>query len=89
MGRCGRMDGPRRISAGNQEVTFDLRSWTTNSLSLQRLICCIYSEKTNETGRLCCRTLPGKYVDKIADQMRKNNINALLIVGGFEVRPTN
>ncbi|KAM3593386.1 uncharacterized protein V6R79_011869 [Siganus canaliculatus] len=30
------------------------------------------------------RTLPAKHVDKIADQMRKHNINALLIVGGFE-----
>ncbi len=31
------------------------------------------------------RTLPAKHVDKIAEQMRKHNINALLIVGGFEV----
>lgn len=31
------------------------------------------------------RTLPAKYVDKIAEQMRENNINALLIIGGFEV----
>ncbi|XP_051266874.1 ATP-dependent 6-phosphofructokinase, platelet type isoform X3 [Dicentrarchus labrax] len=30
------------------------------------------------------RTLPAKHVDKIAEQMRKHNINALLIVGGFE-----
>ncbi|XP_034429022.1 ATP-dependent 6-phosphofructokinase, platelet type isoform X7 [Hippoglossus hippoglossus] len=30
------------------------------------------------------RTLPAKHVDKIAEQMRKNNINALLIIGGFE-----
>ncbi|XP_037311870.1 ATP-dependent 6-phosphofructokinase, platelet type isoform X3 [Pungitius pungitius] len=30
------------------------------------------------------RTLPGKHVDKIAEQMRLHNINALLIVGGFE-----
>uniref|UniRef100_A0A8D3BZ82 ATP-dependent 6-phosphofructokinase n=1 Tax=Scophthalmus maximus TaxID=52904 RepID=A0A8D3BZ82_SCOMX len=30
------------------------------------------------------RTLPAKYVDKIAEQMRENNINALLIIGGFE-----
>ncbi|XP_028425631.1 ATP-dependent 6-phosphofructokinase, platelet type isoform X7 [Perca flavescens] len=30
------------------------------------------------------RTLPAKHIDKIAEQMRKNNINALLIVGGFE-----
>lgn len=32
------------------------------------------------------RTLPAKYVDKIADQMRQHNINALLVIGGFEVR---
>uniref|UniRef100_H2TT43 ATP-dependent 6-phosphofructokinase n=1 Tax=Takifugu rubripes TaxID=31033 RepID=H2TT43_TAKRU len=31
------------------------------------------------------RTLPAKHVDKIAAQMRQHNINALLIVGGFEV----
>ncbi|XP_068565743.1 ATP-dependent 6-phosphofructokinase, platelet type isoform X3 [Cebidichthys violaceus] len=30
------------------------------------------------------RTLPAKHVDKIAEQMREHNINALLIVGGFE-----
>ncbi|KAM9337359.1 ATP-dependent 6-phosphofructokinase, platelet type isoform 2-T2 [Symphorus nematophorus] len=30
------------------------------------------------------RTLPAKHVDKIAEQMRNHNINALLIVGGFE-----
>ncbi|XP_034717832.1 ATP-dependent 6-phosphofructokinase, platelet type isoform X8 [Etheostoma cragini] len=30
------------------------------------------------------RTLPAKHIDKIAEQMRKHNINALLIVGGFE-----
>ncbi|XP_029978782.1 ATP-dependent 6-phosphofructokinase, platelet type isoform X8 [Sphaeramia orbicularis] len=30
------------------------------------------------------RTLPAKHVDKIADQMRKHNINALLVIGGFE-----
>ncbi|XP_070784327.1 ATP-dependent 6-phosphofructokinase, platelet type isoform X5 [Enoplosus armatus] len=30
------------------------------------------------------RTLPAKHVDKIAEQMRKQNINALLVVGGFE-----
>ncbi|XP_017560409.1 ATP-dependent 6-phosphofructokinase, platelet type isoform X2 [Pygocentrus nattereri] len=30
------------------------------------------------------RTLPAKHVDKIAEQMRKYNINALLVVGGFE-----
>ncbi|XP_030612976.1 ATP-dependent 6-phosphofructokinase, platelet type isoform X8 [Archocentrus centrarchus] len=30
------------------------------------------------------RTLPAKHVDKIAEQMRKHSINALLIIGGFE-----
>ncbi|XP_044032605.1 ATP-dependent 6-phosphofructokinase, platelet type isoform X8 [Siniperca chuatsi] len=30
------------------------------------------------------RTLPAKHVDKIAEQMQKHNINALLIIGGFE-----
>lgn len=31
-------------------------------------------------------TLPGKYLEKIAEQMRSHSINALLIIGGFEVR---
>lgn len=31
------------------------------------------------------RTLPAKHVDKIAEQMRIHNINALLVIGGFEV----
>ncbi|XP_055469163.1 ATP-dependent 6-phosphofructokinase, platelet type isoform X1 [Psammomys obesus] len=30
------------------------------------------------------RTLPGKYLEKIAEQMHSYNINALLIIGGFE-----
>uniref|UniRef100_A0AAV2L8H0 ATP-dependent 6-phosphofructokinase n=1 Tax=Knipowitschia caucasica TaxID=637954 RepID=A0AAV2L8H0_KNICA len=30
------------------------------------------------------RTLPAKHLEKIAAQMRENNINALLVVGGFE-----
>ncbi|KAM9789129.1 LOW QUALITY PROTEIN: ATP-dependent 6-phosphofructokinase, platelet type-like [Neosynchiropus ocellatus] len=30
------------------------------------------------------RTLPGKHLDQIAEQMRVNNINALLVIGGFE-----
>ncbi|XP_057178183.1 ATP-dependent 6-phosphofructokinase, platelet type isoform X4 [Triplophysa rosa] len=30
------------------------------------------------------RTLPAKHVGKIAEQMRKYNINALLVIGGFE-----
>uniref|UniRef100_A0A2I3HJ20 6-phosphofructokinase type C n=1 Tax=Nomascus leucogenys TaxID=61853 RepID=A0A2I3HJ20_NOMLE len=32
------------------------------------------------------RVLPGKYLDEIATQMRTHSINALLIIGGFEVR---
>lgn len=85
MGRCGRMDGPGRFAAGNQEVTLENKRSAFKGLIAVVYIC----SKTNERGQLCCRTLPGKYVDKIADQMRKNNINALLIVGGFEVRPSN
>ncbi|XP_027260884.1 ATP-dependent 6-phosphofructokinase, platelet type isoform X3 [Cricetulus griseus] len=30
------------------------------------------------------RTLPGKHLEKIAEQIRSHSINALLIVGGFE-----
>ncbi|XP_058525520.1 ATP-dependent 6-phosphofructokinase, platelet type isoform X2 [Ochotona princeps] len=30
------------------------------------------------------RILPGKYLDKIATQIRTHNINAVLIIGGFE-----
>ncbi|KAG7487487.1 hypothetical protein MATL_G00024070 [Megalops atlanticus] len=30
------------------------------------------------------RTLPAKHTEKIAEQMRKHNINALLVIGGFE-----
>ncbi|XP_077008002.1 ATP-dependent 6-phosphofructokinase, platelet type isoform X2 [Tamandua tetradactyla] len=30
------------------------------------------------------RALPGKYLEKIAEQMRIHNINALLVIGGFE-----
>ncbi|XP_075954160.1 ATP-dependent 6-phosphofructokinase, platelet type-like [Anarhichas minor] len=30
------------------------------------------------------RTLPGKHLDKIAEQIKLHNINALLVIGGFE-----
>nr|XP_032802359.1 ATP-dependent 6-phosphofructokinase, platelet type-like isoform X3 [Petromyzon marinus] len=30
------------------------------------------------------RTLPKKYLDQIAEKIRENNVNALLIIGGFE-----
>ncbi|KAL7976509.1 hypothetical protein Chor_008458 [Crotalus horridus] len=30
------------------------------------------------------RTLPGKYLEKIAEHMHAHNINALLVIGGFE-----
>ncbi|XP_043077358.1 ATP-dependent 6-phosphofructokinase, platelet type-like [Puntigrus tetrazona] len=30
------------------------------------------------------RTLPAKHIDKIAEQMKIHNINALLVIGGFE-----
>ncbi|KAM9323581.1 ATP-dependent 6-phosphofructokinase, platelet type-like [Pholidichthys leucotaenia] len=30
------------------------------------------------------RTLPGKHLDKIAEQMQIHNINAILVIGGFE-----
>ncbi|XP_034257944.1 ATP-dependent 6-phosphofructokinase, platelet type isoform X1 [Pantherophis guttatus] len=30
------------------------------------------------------RTLPGKYLEKIAEHMRAHSINALLVIGGFE-----
>ncbi|XP_035284914.1 ATP-dependent 6-phosphofructokinase, platelet type-like isoform X7 [Anguilla anguilla] len=30
------------------------------------------------------RTLPAKHIEKIAEQMRIHNINALLVIGGFE-----
>uniref|UniRef100_A0A669FC02 6-phosphofructokinase n=1 Tax=Oreochromis niloticus TaxID=8128 RepID=A0A669FC02_ORENI len=38
----------------------------------------------HNTHFLILRTLPAKHVEKIAEQMRKHNINALLIIGGFE-----
>uniref|UniRef100_A0A8C5F0C3 Phosphofructokinase, platelet n=1 Tax=Gopherus evgoodei TaxID=1825980 RepID=A0A8C5F0C3_9SAUR len=36
------------------------------------------------TKLLHLNTLPAKYLEKIADQMRTNNINALMVIGGFE-----
>uniref|UniRef100_A0A8C2KQS2 ATP-dependent 6-phosphofructokinase n=1 Tax=Cyprinus carpio TaxID=7962 RepID=A0A8C2KQS2_CYPCA len=38
-----------------------------------------------ETLQVCIwTTLPAKHIDKIAEQMRIHNINALLVIGGFE-----
>lgn len=40
----------------------------------------------NETlSSFLCRTLPGKHLEEIANQFRTHNINALLVIGGFEV----
>lgn len=39
------------------------------------------------TSALMFRTLPGKHLEQIAAQMRTHSLNALLIIGGFEVRP--
>lgn len=47
-----------------------------------------YCEKLVEKERLSsflCRTLPGKHLEEIANQLRTHNINALLVIGGFEV----
>lgn len=34
-----------------------------------------------------CRTLPKSYMEKIVENVRKYNIHALLVIGGFEVSP--
>lgn len=34
-----------------------------------------------------CRTLPKSYMEKIVENIRTYNIHALLVIGGFEVRP--
>lgn len=34
-----------------------------------------------------CRTLPKGYMEKIVENIRSYNIHALLVIGGFEVRP--
>uniref|UniRef100_A0A673HQB8 ATP-dependent 6-phosphofructokinase n=1 Tax=Sinocyclocheilus rhinocerous TaxID=307959 RepID=A0A673HQB8_9TELE len=43
---------------------------------------------TTQSNRPLCLigvlTLPAKHIDKIAEQMRIHNINALLVIGGFE-----
>uniref|UniRef100_A0A8C9XT18 Phosphofructokinase, platelet n=1 Tax=Sander lucioperca TaxID=283035 RepID=A0A8C9XT18_SANLU len=33
---------------------------------------------------ICLQTLPGKHLEKIAEQIKIHNINALLVIGGFE-----
>lgn len=87
------MDGPGRIAAGNQEVT----SWPVilDNKNAHPSNCGadpdVYSrseanKRVQFRPLVLFRTLPAKYVEKIADQMRTHNINALLIVGGFEVR---
>lgn len=49
------------------------------------------AENTEEIRRcfmvlnLFCRTLPAKHLEEIANQFRTHNINALLVIGGFEV----
>lgn len=45
----------------------------------------IYRLLTSSLVLIIFRTLPAKYLEKIADQMRTYNINALMVIGGFEV----
>lgn len=34
----------------------------------------------------CVRTLPSKHMENIVETIRKYNISALLVIGGFEVK---
>lgn len=86
MGRCGRMDGTRRNSVGNQKVKHHKhRNIRRNCSVVWTWKDPFYTSKYKHHVVLSFRTLPGKHVDKIAEQMRMHNINALLIIGGFEV----
>lgn len=84
MGRCGWLDWPRRVPAGDQTVR------STGFSSVSSLVGKIHVERTDMKNGpivsfLYARTLPGKHLEQIAEQIRINNINALLVIGGFEV----
>lgn len=50
------------------------------------LLCCGVACPTSSVPT-CFRTLPAKNLEEIAAQVRAHSINALLIIGGFEVCP--
>lgn len=52
-----------------------LKKKTTLNILVGKFCCCFF----------LCRTLPGKHLDAIASQFRLHSINALLVIGGFEV----
>uniref|UniRef100_A0A8C5NHA4 6-phosphofructokinase n=1 Tax=Gouania willdenowi TaxID=441366 RepID=A0A8C5NHA4_GOUWI len=43
-----------------------------------------YKGQVSKSDLITKQTLPGAHLDKIAEQMRIYNINALLVIGGFE-----
>lgn len=50
------------------------------------MICAFLPDFTCPRVFCALRTLPGKLLEEIAAQIRAHSINALLVIGGFEVR---
>lgn len=77
MGRRRWLDWPRGVPAGNKTVGPGGR--TSESKRTDFFFC----NRLNIVSRV--RTLPGKHLEEIAEQLRIHNINALMVIGGFEV----
>lgn len=54
-----------------------------NGLTFFNFFFALHRNRLNIVSRV--RTLPGKHLEEIAEQLRIHNINALMVIGGFEV----
>lgn len=93
MGRCRWLDWTRGVHTGNKEVG----QWTEpiechlghakcfKTCSMESHHWHIGYCRLSQIFISYFRTLPAKHLDKIAEQIRIHNINALLVIGGFEV----
>lgn len=73
---------------GTKRYLSHIQSLYCLPISVMQLIlnvmCCVVLSAYLQCSQIC-RTLPAKHIEKIAEQIRKYSINALLVIGGFEV----
>lgn len=80
MGGCRRLDWPRGVPAGDKTVG---PGGGTSESEWADFLLFVFSNGLNTIPN--ARTLPGKHLEEIAEQLRIHNINALMVIGGFEV----
>nr|XP_023404499.1 ATP-dependent 6-phosphofructokinase, platelet type [Loxodonta africana] len=81
-GQVSLMEGTRLRNIPNLSIICGFYQVNTTYIIITvKLVC---QPLTSRLDLTIFSTLPGKYLEEIAEQMRAHNINALLIIGGFE-----